>query len=176
MRKINWFLGVGAGLAMGLITALLLSAFITPDPAARVKVINVPACAFQVKDKKVDFFSDGARLYLQKGPGEYIRAPLFLPHKVKILKMELVCIDDNEQGSIRVWLHRVNNDGSVSGSVGRIESVGASPEWRIFGDSVIDERVLDNVGNCYFINLRLPGTQEEGYVFGHLKVYYKGKW
>lgn len=145
-------------------------------PAKVTKVINIPACAFLPPDIDTDYYADGARFYIRGGGAKYIRAPLILPNGAKITKVVLVCKDDDPQGDVRLWVHRVSNDQTESQAIGNVASSGASEEWRTFETTSFEDDTVDNINYCTFINVRLLESPDQLLVLGHVKVYYKGKW
>ncbi len=141
---------------------------------ASVKVLSIPAPAFELPNELASYNNNGV-LSLNVEP-QYIRAPLILPNGTRLKKIQLVCKDNNTEGSIRMWLHVLSNDLSESFTLCVVESEGAEDTYRVFSTTDITPNKINNVNYNYFLNLRLPGTQTEGYEFVAAKVWYKGKW
>lgn len=158
----------------------LLSSFQRPGFAgkagetAAVKVLSIPAPAFEMPGEMVAYTNNG-RLWLNSG-AEYVRAPLILPHKTRIKKVQLVCKDNNPIGDLRLWLHVLSNDLSESFTMCLVESEDAAEGFRVFTTTDIKPNKIDNVKYNYFLNLRLLGSDEDGYAFIAAKIWYKGSW
>jgi len=141
---------------------------------AAVKVLSIPAPAFEMPGEMVAYTNNG-RLWLNSGAG-YVRAPLILPHKTRIKKVQLVCKDNNSSGNIRLWLHVFSNNLSESFTLCLVQSEDAADEYRVFTTTDINPNKIDNVKYNYFLNLHLPGSNEDGYEFISVKIWYKGIW
>jgi len=141
---------------------------------ATIKVLSIPAPAFELPNELASYENNGV-LSLNVEP-QYIRAPLILPNGTRINKVQLVCKDNNADGSIRLWLHVFSNDLSESFTLGVAESEGVEDTYRVFSTTAITPNKINNVDYNYFLNLRLPGAKEEGYEFVAAKIWYKGKW
>lgn len=141
---------------------------------AAVKVLSIPAPAFEMPGEMVAYTNNG-RLWLNSG-AEYVRAPLILPHKTRIKKVQLVCKDNNPTGELRLWLHVLSNDLSESFTMCLVESKDAEEGYRVFTTTDIKPNKIDNVNYNYFLNLRLLGSSDDGYEFVSVKIWYKGSW
>jgi hypothetical protein len=141
---------------------------------AAIKVLSIPAPAFEMPGEMVAYTNNG-RLWLNSGAA-YVRAPLILPNKTRIKKVQLVCKDNNPTGDLRLWLHVLSNDLSESFTMCLVESEDAAEGYRIFTTTDIKPNKIDNVKYNYFLNLRLLGSDEDGYAFIAAKVWYKGSW
>lgn len=172
MKKSYIVIGVVGLLAVIVTVSAVVVAQSVYTPAA-TKIMTVPACSFMPSNKDVDYAMDGTRLYLQSGTPKYIRAPLYLPNKAKLIKMVLVCKDDDAK-DITVWLHRVSNDGTDSKAIAVAQSSGTGTNYRTFETASFSELKIDNENYCYFINLYLHYVAGEKLVLSHVKVYYKG--
>jgi len=141
---------------------------------AAVKVLSIPAPAFEMPEEMVAYTNNG-RLWLNSGPA-YVRAPLILPHKTRIKKVQLVCKDNNSSGDIRLWLHVFSNDLSESFTMCLVESKNAVDGYRVFTTTDIKPNKINNIKYNYFLNLRLLGSSDDGYEFVSAKIWYKGSW
>jgi hypothetical protein len=141
---------------------------------AAVKVLSIPSPAFEMPGEMLAYTNNG-RLWLNSGPA-YVRAPLILPHKTRIKKVQLVCKDNNSSGDIRLWLHVLSNDLSESFTMCLVESNDAVNGYRIFTTTDIKPNKINNIKYNYFLNLRLLGSSEDGYEFVSAKIWYKGSW
>jgi len=136
------------------------------------KIRSIPAPAFEMPDELASYTNNGV-LFLN-ADAEYVRAPLVLPHKARLQKVEMVCKDNNAAGSIRMWLHVYSNDLSESFTLCLVESTGASDTYRTFSTTTISPNKIFNDNYNYFLNLRLPGTKADGYEFVAAKIHFKG--
>jgi hypothetical protein len=165
-------------LALGVLCLLLSEAALTqdPSPAAKVKVITIPACAFQFMFNDIDYSQMGNLLCMNSGftPRDAF-APITLPNKTVVLKMEMVCLDNSTTKNIPLSLVRVSNV-QYSQTIGTIYSLDASSSWRTFVNSSFTDKVIDNVNYCYYLKLTFQGLWTDGIAFGHVKIYYRGKW
>ncbi len=167
-------------LATSVLAFMLFSMLRTPSlteetmEIAAQKVLSIPAPAFEMPNELASYDNNGV-LSLNMEP-QYIRAPLILPNGTRIKKLQIVCKDNNTEGSIRMWLHVLSNDLSESFTLGVAESEGAEDTYRVFSTTNITPNKINNVNYNYFLNLRLPGTKADGYEFVAAKVWYKGKW
>ena len=139
-----------------------------------VKVLSIPSPAFEMPKESLKYVNNGT-VYLTEG-SEYIRAPLILPNKTKILKVELMCLDNNATKNVRLWIHVINNDNSISTTICNVESTGTGSTYRTFTTTAITPNRLDNTSNFYLINLHLPGTDADNIRLLGVKIWYKGKW
>lgn len=142
--------------------------------ATAVKVLSISAPAFEMPGEMVAYTNNG-RLWLNS-EAAYVRAPLILPHKTRITKVQLVCKDNNTTGNIRMWLHVFSNDLSESFTMCLVQSEDAADGFRVFTTTDIKPNKIDNIKYNYFLNLRLLGSSEDGYEFVSAKIWYKGSW
>lgn len=146
------------------------------DPAAVTKVLAIPANEFLPSTHQVEYYCDGANLYITKENGQaYIRAPLVLPNNCRIDDIKLICKDNDTTCNITVWLHRVNYNHTVSGAVAAVSSDGSSTAWRMFSTTLTDY-YINNQEFVHFLNCRLPQTTDEKLCLSHVLIYYKGKY
>ena len=142
--------------------------------AAGIKVLSIPAPAFEMPGEQVTYGNNGSLWLNEKA--EYVRAPLILPHKTRIKKIQLICKDNHVENNVRMWVHVLSNDMSESFTLCLVRSDSASDDFRIFTTTDISPNKIDNVKYNYFLNLHIPGTKEDGLVFLAAKVWYKGSW
>jgi len=173
MRK--YFVGSSIlvfGFLMLVVMGLTGSQAKLPQPA--VKVLSIPAPAFEMPDESTGYVNYG-RLYLTKAAA-YIRAPLVLPNGTKITKVELVCKDASASASMRLWVHVVSNDGSTSVPICLAESTGTGTGYRTFSTTTINPNVIDNAKNFYMLNVRIPTKGQATFELCGAKIYYTGTW
>ena len=167
-------LGTLVILAASAIIVLSLSAFDREaTPPKNLKVMCIPAAAFQPEHSNKDYHNDGSRLYSASGHGSFV-APLILPHRSKIRRIVLVCEDSSDSDEITLALCREYGEPVFGSYVCQVQSEGADYNERSFEAILSPTYVVDNINNQYY--LRVEIDEHISHCFKHVKVYYRGSW
>jgi len=140
---------------------------------AVTKVLSIPSPAFEMPTELITYKNDGVLSLTDEA--KYVRAPLILPNKTRIQKVQICCKDNNASGNIRMWIHVLSNDKSESFTLCYVESTGQSNTFRTFTTTTISPNKINNVNYNYFLNLHM-GTKTDGCEFLAAKIWYKGRW
>lgn len=143
----------------------------------KVKILSIPACAFNEWYNDIDFRRQGANLNLRSGTTSYTYyAPVILPHNTVIKKIKVVCVVTQTNGNVSVYLERRANTANFDEVMASIFVNGTTSGWKMFETSNIKNSKVNNASYCYFIGVNVSGSGLTASTLQQVKIYYSGSW
>ena len=155
------------------------------SPAAKTKILSVPACAFNEIKWGADWNAhrEGALLYsVPQGPsfqefGNFY-APVQLPQNAKVKKV-ILFYKNNETPGISLYLKRsllINNGTPNETTLATITTGTMEANWKKLATLNISPNKINNTNACYFLHIYLPDVEAMDVLLHHVEIHYTGNW
>jgi hypothetical protein len=153
-------------------------------PAAKKKVLSIPAAAFTEEQWVEDWNISREGGLLRSFPGNvsqgvgHFHAAVILPQKAKILQVKMVSKNSDIPGiTLKLMRHTVSGSQAVDTQLAIVTNPSfSSANFLTHGLMLATPHKVDNNGACYSLYLYLPDAEGNDVAFHHAEIIYTGKW